>query len=612
MSSVGDSTLSPLKKNITWGNVVDLSDGYGLDQITLYPSQLNAADGRINPLMLMTPAYGADGRVSSLTANTVTGTLSAKGDFPQNSEFGVRAVGVASGMTSRQLDYTKALAEGNTFASKASSAAAMSLNTYGSDLANIVVARALNKSDTISKKDITALKSMVNGLLNDEKKDGAINHLENAYIQYILAFAASSMSGEDDAIWTAVKGKVNAKASLADILTAGGASVPAELSTPITALAATRTKVESALTILNGLTDKDSYHWTDDQIGTVVNLLADAGYMTVNGIPAEELRDAAKQNELVASVASGGIHVILTSGAGVYADIADHCGTYDAHVENLSIVYGGLNLTGLSAKMTAQAGTDTKYLSKLATTLTNKMPAGDTGTLPISEFYGYIIDLAFRTNAAESNLLLQTTPTDRIYGENNTNEATMGHGSTMTFKSTTNGFSNEKVKELMRAIRVVFFIPAVNAGEFNEIQAYAKLDVDNATIGVDGVTANLYLYTSATTYHLGDGTEVFEKDGKYYTDTTYGEEAEGTVTPKVTETMVTESANAKIMALQQNVATALSVLVYLDGETIGNDDVAATNAKSMEGKLNLQFASSATLVPMEYADLHQPATPENP
>ena len=63
-----------------------------------------------------------------------------------------------------------------------------------------------------------------------------------------------------------------------------------------------------------------------------------------------------------------------------------------------------------------------------------------------------------------------------------------------------------------------------------------------------------------------------------------------------------------IMPLAQNQQTALSVLVYLDGNNMGNDDVAATAATSMKGSMNLQFASSATLVPMEYADLYQSST----
>ena len=68
----------------------------------------------------------------------------------------------------------------------------------------------------------------------------------------------------------------------------------------------------------------------------------------------------------------------------------------------------------------------------------------------------------------------------------------------------------------------------------------------------------------------------------------------------------TEGSDAKIVALPQNAEVEVSVLVYLDGETIGNDDVAATDVKSVTGSMNLQFASDAELKPMEYGDLHTP------
>ena len=44
-TGVGDSLANVLLKNLTWGNLVDLSDSaYGLDRITLLPSRLNVMD----------------------------------------------------------------------------------------------------------------------------------------------------------------------------------------------------------------------------------------------------------------------------------------------------------------------------------------------------------------------------------------------------------------------------------------------------------------------------------------------------------------------------------------------------------------------------------------
>ena len=60
-----------------------------------------------------------------------------------------------------------------------------------------------------------------------------------------------------------------------------------------------------------------------------------------------------------------------------------------------------------------------------------------------------------------------------------------------------------------------------------------------------------------------------------------------------------------LMGLDQNTPTQLSVLVYLDGDVVDNSMVAAEEVASLVGSLNLQFASSADLVPMDYTDLKE-------
>lgn len=52
----------------------------------------------------------------------------------------------------------------------------------------------------------------------------------------------------------------------------------------------------------------------------------------------------------------------------------------------------------------------------------------------------------------------------------------------------------------------------------------------------------------------------------------------------------------------QNTPTAISAIVYLDGDHVDNADV-ANAAQSMSGTLNLQFSSTATLTPMDYTPL---------
>lgn len=582
-SASGDS-MEPWKdKNSTWGNLVDLSDAdvYGWNNLILYPSELNVTgDNKIDLTggVLMTPEYGADGRVTDVVANTSLGIYDAtEQNFPISGGFGVRAIGVSSGLTDRQLAFRNAVSAANSAQSSAKLKASQSLNKNGAGLANVAMAVATSENPTISRADVVTMMAIVTDL-NGE--GGVLDLIETAYKQYILAFAASS-NVADENVWKTVNS--NLGLSLDEML-AQAAALPNGLSAAATALAETRAKVEAAGTALDTLlADAGATTFAWEQVRPALSNLADVSAMTVNDTPASEVKN--NMSSLVNSVMSKGLTVAVPTGAGVYADIADHCGNYTASVQVEKVKYGeGDNAPSfgpVTAKMQAKTTAGTPLLTVLSNYMKEqKAPADTTGSLPMSEFYGYIVDMAFRTNAPESNLLLQTTPVDRIY-EGNNNADTIGHGSTMTFTTTATGFGTNQVVDLMKNIRIVFFNPVDGT-----ILANARLDIDyttskdengnviytpatgSYTVGADGVTANIYLYD--------------ETNGTFLYD------------------------NAEITALTQNVAQAVSVLVYLDGEGIENADVAANGTASMSGTMNLQFASDAELNAMEYGDLHTP------
>jgi hypothetical protein len=100
-------------ENTYWGNLVDLDKAqYGLNKITLLPSQFVVAeDGKtFNAAgFLQTPVYGADGRVENLTPNTVAGKYTNNSFIP-STDFGVRGLGTASGMTDYANKFTFAYA----------------------------------------------------------------------------------------------------------------------------------------------------------------------------------------------------------------------------------------------------------------------------------------------------------------------------------------------------------------------------------------------------------------------------------------------------------------------------------------------------------------------
>lgn len=567
--------------NRTWGNLVDLSaSGYGLSQITLNPSSLNAEGNKIAITQpLATPVYGSDGRITAINPNTVVGTYVDQ-EFVANTEYGVRAVGVASGMTTRQLTYRTALSAANTAASKAKTLAAQSLSANGNTLANIAVARGLDKKEEFTANDLDALQKIVDDLRGTATKEGALQSLEKAYLNYILAIAASGSNQtavSDDAVATLAAGIEAGTITLDHDDVKTYINADEALKTAVEKFNATVTTVEDAQTKITAAKESGDYTWLNT-FSPILTSLANIDALTINGVTVASLSTDEGKNQLVTNVMGGGqgISVEMASGGGVYADIADHCGNYNASIKIEKLQYGEMQLTDVPANMTTKTSVTPSYASEVSTVASQKGdPATGNGstTNPMTEFYGYIIDMAFRTNAAESDLLLQTAPVDRIYSEQG-EDITMGHGSTMSFTSQSTNYSTTQMKELMANLRVVFFEmvdgQAVILGE-------ARLDTVTAQVNDSTVTANLYLYKN--------------------------------------DAFVTTQSEAVIKPLTQNQAHMVSALVYLDGAGVENADVAAEVAQSMVGTMNLQFSSSAQLVPMDYSfsegesGTQTPATP---
>lgn len=381
--------------------------------------------------------------------------------------------------------------------------------------------------------------------------------------------------------------------------------------------------------------------WAD--FSAPLHYLIVADNATVNNKNMETLRTDDGKNALISEVVDGkGITVSMPSGAGIFTDVADHCGDYSAVIK-ADVMYGSMSLKPNVTMKTNNPPTTKapNYLDRMTTYLKND--AGEpsnaaSGEVVISEFYGFILDLEFQTNATDSNLLLQVAPKDRIYSDNN-NPETLGGGSYMTFNTTSTNFNLDDVKNLMGFIRIVLFDTATG-----EILGYAKLDTALATTSADGVKANMYMYKTVYEYTYtvtGDDpatsgtveneyavtvyatTSAPQTYTKYYSDKECTEEVAipTGVTParakdgelvKAAEEVVFEKEDAVIAPLAQNTPVKVSTLVYLDGVEIENADVSADAAQSMTGSMNIQFSSSAQLKPMEYGELYTPNQTDAP
>lgn len=668
-------------KNTYWGNLVDLSNDefYGIGNLKLYPSTIKVENGKINggaPLMI--PVYGNDGRVSGFVANTSVGAYDKESEnFYVNDGYGIRAVGVASGMTERQYAYRNFKVSADTNMATAQLRAQQSLSRNGGTLANVALKKATNADATYTADDIAAVKAIVGDLLGTE---GVIALIENAYLDYVCAYAASdAVQGDGDLAYSAVEsyfggditklydavaegedqGKITVEIAESTSFTV---TVPSELYTPLNALKATKTAVETADAKLDALAAAAeggaeikwatgaTYNESAIGLGNALSALADVDNLKINGIPAGEAKE--RMNEIAQSAMGGGLKVTMASGAGVYADVADHCGNYSVSIVIEEVSYGGLTLENTNAAMETRSTVSPAYLAAVKAVVDAAgAPVGAAAAeAPFTEFYGYIVDLAFKTNASNSKLLLEIDGADRIY-DDNTNTDTLGAGSKMTFAKaeTATDMTDDQVRALMTAARIVFYNT-----ETNDVYAYAKLDVAHAVDTVGGLEARIVVYeefegmkaedntvygidadgnlvtlgadgmpTATVAYYAVEETEGDVTKTVYYAtkdETTIPAEGEGEDTVevsysnkfegKLTKTNVTvffDEDSCEIRDLEANQEAHVSALVYLDGNYITNSDVTAIGDTSVTMKMNLQFKSNATLVPMTDGNLYQPA-----
>ena len=567
LNATGDQSI--VEKNTTWGNLVDLSDSsYGLDQIALFPSKLGLSGGNLADYYLGTPKYGNDGRYDGLNTSASTAIYSG-GAFSTNG-FGVRAVGTASGMSAHELAYRDALASANDAFNRAITQTKNGASQGGSALASLAVSKATGTAE-FTQNDVNKLITAYTAV------DASLESIETALKQYIIAYTMANGALNETTYLSVLRAMESME------LKEMGNYAGTELAAYITNLTDLQSRVDDALDTLNqlqptgtGTNDDSTYTYFEwEQISDAVTELADIEQMKLNNNPISyymEKKDGqfVHINELVANMSNLILEVNAGGNAdtGIYAQLADFVDDYTTPVTISGVSYGGLTVDNLSATMKVYATAEPAYLPAAKTAAMTYAPnAFSGGGSTLSDFYGYIIDMAFRTNAADSYLQLQTEAVDRIYDNNaNTDGYTMGYGSSMSFSILDiKSFSADKLKNLMGFIRVVFFDP-----ENNAIFGYARLDADTAVVTgneTDGYTVTMQLKMWDNTANGGEGTWA----------------SSSTITP-----------------LQQNIATAVSTLVYLDGETLTNKDVA--NAE-LKGTMNIQFSSSADLVPMEYGDL---------
>ena len=607
VSAVGDSNAvkALTEANLKWGNLVDLSDAsYGLDNIVLMPSRLHLADAStLDSTVLLAPSYGTDGRV--IDVNTATYSGAREGNSWVYKTFadyaGVRALGTSSGMTQRLSAYRTAKSAVTTNISAAKSAAQQSLTSNGQNLANIVMRHAMaNADEAYTLDEIRSLQNMINALQTANDKAGV------AIVQAVLANSLSAAQGAEltDAQVTALADAC-AVATPSTVGAIGNVVLPTGFDAAKVQWEANNQTIGQAKSDVDALVAQNKASYAYTEIEGVVDQLINKNHTTVAGVKNPGRDDL---QTIIDNVTAAQMTVVMEmeDGAGIYADIAKLVGDFTASGFKVKVTKDSLTITADVVIKTT--GHDSPLISAITVGGAPAATVGGAGTTTIlTDTYGYALDFGFRTNAAASNLLLQTDAAQRVYSDSEA-ENTQGGGSYMQF-TTTNAktFSVTEVRALMSALRVAFVAPKeIDDAPQYDILGIAKLDITSVTDQQSGITT----YTGGT---------IIDKDGKELkgaTDTTTGAAGikaklalyDYTLNDDGTLTIGAAKGNGVLKALTQNHAEKVTAIVYLDGDIVDNTMV-ANAAESMSGKLNLQFASSATLKPMENTNMREGGTP---
>ncbi|MBQ7500807.1 MAG: leucine-rich repeat protein [Clostridia bacterium] len=182
--------------------------------------------------------------------------------------------------------------------------------------------------------------------------------------------------------------------------------------------------------------------------------------------------------------------------------------------------------------------------------------ANKTGSSILVDTYAFAVDLFFRTNAADNALMLQTAPVARVDSDYIDNSFVQGQGSYVSI-TRIDDVNDEAIDVINESLRFVF--AETLSGK---VLAVGKSYPNSKRSNDQTLFSDIYLCN-------------------------YSIDASGNIAVE------NIAGSAEIVSLIQNMATPVSVYVYLDGNYITNADASAL--RSIKIDLNLQFSSKVGL-----------------
>ena len=454
-SKVGDSTAaegqSVTGANITWGNLINLSDpSYGLEHMVMRPAQLNRLDLLGSPLY--GAAYSGDGRIIKLesdfgyTAWTVDENVG--GRFMTTDQMGVRAISSmkadSSAAENKVATAFKNVKEANmkaatTYQNLASNSGYM--NSLATMMGLYMTARmnpdeaSLNNPDC-SVEDIRNLRDMYAGFLS------AFDEEVQAMVQ--LANVTLSLKHGEGNYQPVTAAKILSTSTTTNTLKAEGIQI-----TNLTQFQKDRTTIATDMEALNTICDTSatSVKWSDSGLVSIVNHLVDVGKCTIGTNPATPISSIGASNAM--SYLSGTQEARITNG--ILLRFEERTGGYlevkglgiSAKVKRMGITVPAT----VKANVQTTAARDTNLFNEDFMAAQANLEGGSLAVdMVAQDTYGLAVDLWVRTNAENSYLTLEgnvVTKTEivRATGKNAENETVELFTLKTTVKDETTGES---------------------------------------------------------------------------------------------------------------------------------------------------------------------------
>lgn len=589
-SEIGDSGKNIAVKNLTWGNLVNLSDpSYGLDNMDLRPAELNTTGNLLTtPLKVVT--YGTDGRVDKFSSSLKYANWDNEvKDFlvPGVPEYGVRAITTVTyknltGNT-EYMDMVTALDENYSAATTIYMNLINDQNVLDSlkGLIGAYVDNKLNGGSPDVTEYVPALYDMmlrfdsyveaVAGVMCDIAHMQQYPHFDKDSrkfytVESLLAAPASEL--------TAQKIKLPFLESFKTLRT-NLASQTAKLKTYAE-------KVESGGTVV----------WGD--ISGIVNFMVDIPSTTIGGIPASSL-GVGNATNLMGKTNKA----VITKGA--IKDMEQITGA-KMYVSKISI---SVKVKGFPVSVDASVETSAATpfpLVEAKTGVDNYEGGFAGGDAAANDTYGMAIDFWLRTNSPNAYVVLEGNPiieqveqtdaegnvivdeneqpvlvdavtgyegANRIWNDGTLTEfsTTQGNGSCYVFYSD-DPATQQKTLELVSAMKIAFI------DEVGTAIAFGYMDTEHAYQEAGKVTVPLVLDTRSVAVTDPDGNAVTDINGKPI---------------------------YAVAKMEQNEPKRITAVFYIDGTQLYNENVLADG--KIQGQLNLQFGMNEQMQPAKDDEL---------